>query len=285
MTSLHHIRAGRGDPPLVFIHAFGCDHTDWDAQIAQFSRRHEVVAVDLGGHGGTPARPEHARVETHADDVVNLLVALDLGPAVVIGNSLGCRIAMEVAARAPDQTRAVVLVDGSRLSPVGSGIHGALGGGASAERYREAMAQMFAQMFSPGFDPARKAAMTDRAVGVPAEVGAALLADIGRHDLEEMVGLLERIRVPVLAIQSTFITADGKRHMLSRGQTSPYLDLLREKIQRLSIKIVEASGHYPQVERPAETNAALKRFLSRTSSDQIGSFRGAEPPLASPFFS
>jgi len=63
MALLHHVYAGQGRPPLVFIHAFGCDHTDWDAQITKFSRRYAVVAVDLGGHGGTPARPGHARQE------------------------------------------------------------------------------------------------------------------------------------------------------------------------------------------------------------------------------
>lgn len=262
MALLHHVHAGQGGPPLVFIHAFGCDHTDWAAQIAKFSSRYAVVAIDLGGHGGTPARPDHARVEYHADDVINLIKASGLSPAIVIGNSLGCRIALEVAARAPEQTQAVVLIDGSRLSPVGSGVHGALGGGTATEEYPEAVRRMFAQMFSPGFDPVRKAAMTERALRVPAEIGAALLKDIGRHDLEEMDGLLERLHVPVVAIQSTFITADGRRHMLSHGETSPYLDLLREKVQNLSIEIIEASGHYPQVERPTETNAALERFLT-----------------------
>ena len=42
---------GDGDPPLLFVHGLGCDHTDFARQIEYFRHRHRVVAVDLRGHG------------------------------------------------------------------------------------------------------------------------------------------------------------------------------------------------------------------------------------------
>ena len=122
---------------------------------------------------------------------------------------------------------------------------------------------MFAKMFSPGFDPEKVAEMTERVTQVPPQLGVAFLEDIGRHDLEEMERLLEDIRVPVLALQSTYITPDGRRNSLVRDQYSLYLDLLQEKVRDLSIEIVPNCGHFPQVECPTETNAAIDAFIAR----------------------
>ncbi len=260
---IEHSDIGDGAPPLVFIHAFGCDHSDWDAQVAYFSPRHRCVAVDLGGHGATLGREGHSKVDVHGADVVALMKSLDLPPAIVIGNSLGCRVTMDISARAPELTKAVILVDGSRLSPSTSGDHAALGADSAPEGYQALARAMFDKMFSPGFDPAKVTEMTERATRVPPELGVALLADIGRHDLEEMERLLEDIRVPVLALQSTYITPDGMRHSLVPGQSSPYLDLLQEKVRDFSIEIIPECGHYPQIEYPAETNAAIEVFLAR----------------------
>jgi pimeloyl-ACP methyl ester carboxylesterase len=252
-----------GTPPLIFIHAFGCARSDWDAQLAHFAPTRTCIAVDLGGHGDTPAQPEHTTVEAHARDIVDLMIAHDLPPAVVIGNSLGCRVTLDMAGRAPERVCGLVLVDGSRLSPTGDTNHAALGADAGPEHYTSVARRMFAQMFSPDCDPAIVTAMAERAVSIEPAFGLALLADIGRHDLEEMERLLGSVSVPVLAIQSTQITADGQRHQLGVGQTSPYLDLLLATVSDLTIDIVTGSGHYPQVEQPAKVNAALETFLAR----------------------
>ncbi len=259
MTVLSYREAAGGAPALVFIHAFGCDGSDWAAQLAHFAPAHRCLAVDLGGHGDTAAEVRHGIVEEHGEDVVALLRALNIALPVVVGNSLGCRVALEVAARMP--VRGVVLVDGSRLASGGDGIHGALGGGATPERFEATVRAMFAQMFGPDIDPATAAAMTARATRVPAAIGLALLADIGRHDGVEMERLLAALTVPVLAIQSTRIDPDGRRHRLAAGDSSPYLDLLRAHVGDLAVEIVPGAGHYPQIEKPAATNAALRGFL------------------------
>ena len=42
---------GRGAPALVFVHGWSCDRRYWNAQMDYFADRHQVVAVDLAGHG------------------------------------------------------------------------------------------------------------------------------------------------------------------------------------------------------------------------------------------
>ncbi|MFT5448650.1 MAG: pimeloyl-ACP methyl ester carboxylesterase [Gammaproteobacteria bacterium] len=261
MSVIHHTRTGAGAPALIFIHAFGCARSDWDAQVVGFSSCYETVAVDLGGHGTTPAKPDHIRVEAHAEDVLDLMSGLDLRSCVIVGNSLGCRIALEVASRAPARTRAVVLVDGSRLGSPGITGHAALGNGVDAADYRDFVVGMFAKMFSPAFDPPRVSEMTRRAQALEPGFATRLLADVGRHDCEKMDELLAAVRVPLLAIQSTRITPDGQRISLSPGETSPYLELLKASVPGVAVNIIANSGHYPQIEQAHATNAALKAFL------------------------
>ena len=105
-----HSQLDGGIPPLIFIHAFGCARNDWDAQLKRFAPDHHCITV-----------------EAHARDIVDLMLAHDLSPAVVIGNSLGCRVTLDVSGRAPEHVRALVLLDGSRLSPSGATNHAALG--------------------------------------------------------------------------------------------------------------------------------------------------------------
>jgi pimeloyl-ACP methyl ester carboxylesterase len=262
-SSISYTDTGGGTPPLIFVHAFGCARSDWNAQAAFFAPRHRVITADLGGHGESAPRPAHVLVDTHGDDIIALMDTLALPPAVIVGNSLGCRVALNVADQAPRHVRALVLVDGSKLSQDGGGVHAALGDGARPADFQAIVRTMFAQMFSQNYDPASKAALTERASLVPPELGMALLADIGRYDLQDMERALKGLRLPVLVIQSTFIMPDGKRRPLASGQSSPYLDLLRRLIGDLSIQVIPDCGHYPQLEYPNQMNALLEAFLRR----------------------
>ncbi|HUQ75628.1 MAG TPA: alpha/beta fold hydrolase, partial [Burkholderiales bacterium] len=104
-------RSGAGSPPLVFIHGFTCSHEDWEAQRRALEATHEVIACDLPGHGRTPARLEDASIEHFGREVAQLLST----PSILIGHSMGCRVALQAAALRPDAVAGLVLVDGSRV--------------------------------------------------------------------------------------------------------------------------------------------------------------------------
>jgi pimeloyl-ACP methyl ester carboxylesterase len=261
MALIQHTRTGRGAPPLVLVHGFGCARSDWDEVVTHFSGRHETVAVDLGGHGASPGGPEHARIETHGADVAALVRSLDLPPAVLLGHSMGCRIAMEAALRAPERAKAVVLVDGSRLGEPGSTAWQQRGKAIEAMGYGTFVRAAFEQMFAPGYDKAAAARIVDRAVTRDPAIAGPLFADIGRYDAESMDRVLASLKVPLLVIQTTWTNPDGQRVSLAAGQSSPYLDLIRAKVPGARIEVIPATGHFPQLERPAETNAIIEDFL------------------------
>src|ERR1700733_9904869 len=118
MGLIHHVVAGDGRPTIVFVHGFGCAHSDWSAQIAHFSSRHQTVAVDLRGHGASPGPAQDCSIERYGGDVAEVMRALALPPAVLVGHSLGCRVVIEAALQVPRQTAGVILVDGSQFAAV-----------------------------------------------------------------------------------------------------------------------------------------------------------------------
>jgi len=261
MASIAYTRTGSGRPPLVFVHGFGCARSDWDAMVAHFKDRHETVAVDLGAHGTSPGTAEHRRIETHGTDVAALLAALDLPPAVIFGHSMGCRVAMDAALRVPERIKGVVLVDGSKLGEKGSTSYLKRSQALGAAGYQPFIRAAFEAMFSPGFDKARSAPVVQRALDRDASICGPLFADIGRYDAENFERIVGGIKVPMLAIQTTMTSPEGQRVAMKAGQTSDYLEVLKALKPDVQVDIIPDIGHFPQLEKPAETNAIIERFL------------------------
>ena len=91
-------RMGFGDP-LLLLHGFGSTRQDFAAVVPRLAQDFEVLAVDLPGHGGSPMLSAVPTVKALADTVADDLDAHGLGRVHVLGNSLGGRIALELARR------------------------------------------------------------------------------------------------------------------------------------------------------------------------------------------
>ncbi len=107
-----------GRETVVFIHGAGQDHTIWVLPTRYFARhQRNVLAVDLPGHGRSTG-PALRTVEEMADWMVRVLDTAGLKTAAVVGHSMGSLVALETAARHPDQIRAVAMVGISVPMPV-----------------------------------------------------------------------------------------------------------------------------------------------------------------------
>jgi pimeloyl-ACP methyl ester carboxylesterase len=105
-------RAGSG-PPVVLLHGWPGDHTDYEELAPRLTGRAEVVIPDLRGFGRSdkhlqpPAEAYSAAAQ--ARSVLGLIGELGLERPVVAGYDIGSRIAQTIARSAPEQVRALVV--------------------------------------------------------------------------------------------------------------------------------------------------------------------------------
>jgi pimeloyl-ACP methyl ester carboxylesterase len=254
---VHFVRAGKGAPPILFVHGFACGLGDWKFQFDFFSKTNQVVACDLRSHGQTPGRPQECSIEHYGGDVAALVNNLELHDVVLVGHSMGCRVVLEAARLVAKRVSRVVLVDGSR---------NATSDPDAAERAaRETVARLgypafaealFRQMF---FRPSAQAdAIVARAVKSSAEFGPELWPRVTRWDAGSMDAAFAAVRAPVLAIQSTTRNAQLQRAALKPGDTSPWLDYLKSRGAK--VEIIPDTGHFTQLEAPQQVNQLIEEF-------------------------
>jgi pimeloyl-ACP methyl ester carboxylesterase len=260
MTLIHQVVAGDSPPPIVFVHGFGCARSDWDAQVAHFSRRHQTTAVDLRGHGANSGSAAECSIERYGADVAEDMRELHL-PAILVGHSMGCRVVIEAALQAPAHTAAVILIDGSQFAPAMEAVLQQRF--AEPDGYATMVNGLFKDMFSTKIDPAVAAAVAVRASRLPRPIGEKMMSDMLRYDVGRLSASLACLRVPVMALQTTFTNENRERRSIQAGQSTPYLDMLRSTIPSVRVEIIPETGHFPQLEDSARTNALIGSFIGQ----------------------
>lgn len=243
---LYYEEAGQGAPPLLMIHGGGCDHTAFAPQIAHFQTRHRVVAGDLRGHGQSDAPVQEYSIPRFADDLIWLCERLDLRRPVLIGHSLGGRIALEVAAKNPALPVAVIAVESTILPLVRSMDVPPLAAALRAPGYREAAGAFFERtLFLPTDDPQRKVHLLEQMTSIPQHVLASAFANTFAWNGEEATAACT---VPLLLISGPTVTNDLAR--------------LRQLCPQVIHGQTVGAGHFNQLEVPHQANAMIERFLA-----------------------
>lgn len=102
-------RAGNG-PPLVLLHCLGVDHRFWDFA-SPLGANFTIYRYDLPGHGTTEIPKSAYDIEDLSDQLAAIMRAQGVGRASIAGISLGGLIAQDFAARYPEMTDKLILVD------------------------------------------------------------------------------------------------------------------------------------------------------------------------------
>ncbi len=106
-------------PSVVFIHGAGAGSGIWSMTMARVARDAHAIAVDLPGHGPSELGAlATLSLERYRDAVGELCGALDLGPSVLVGHSMGALVALELALAWPDRVRALILAAAAPKIPV-----------------------------------------------------------------------------------------------------------------------------------------------------------------------
>lgn len=238
--------------PLLLVHGHPFDRTMWRPQLARFGAHRRVLAPDLRGYGASTGR---AAVWTaFADDLAALLGALRVPRAVVVGLSMGGQIALELHRTHPAHVAGLLLADTTAAGETARAERLAL-----AERYlAEGMDPYAAEMLHRMIRPTAPAAVAEHVLTMmrttdPVGAAAAQRARADRPDYRD--GLAE-VAVPT----SVVVGADDDLTPLTEARA------IAERVPDAELSVVAGAAHLPNLERPAEFDAALSRLLTRVGT-------------------
>jgi pimeloyl-ACP methyl ester carboxylesterase len=250
-VTLAYEEAGRGDPPLVFIHGGFADHTHFTPQFDYFKRNHRVLAMDLRGHGESDKPQQDYTMTAYADDIHWLCQQVGIKKPIVIGHSMGGLIALETAARYPDYPAGIVVMD-TPIAPPAPFVEGLrqFAGALRTPMHREAVVQFLNQFIGFGDDPGRRSEVMNGMLGFAQHVGASSLESYVSYDT---IAAAAACKVPILYIGAGFGFADLAR--------------FKELTPQLMVAQTVGSGHYNQLEVPDQVNAMIERFIAVSGRD------------------
>lgn len=247
--------AGSGAAVLL-LHGVGGRRSQWTRQIRALSDQAAILAWDARGYGDSVG-PSVVSMGDFADDLLRTLDALGLEKVLVVGHSMGGRIAMEAASRAPQRFAGVVLSgaqasylahmsDDERATYVASR-RALFSDGAVPEDQAHAVA---AQVLpSTASDASRAEVATDLAALRPEGYLAALAASAGW----DRSSSLPNFEMPVTVLGGA----------LDRICPPEECERIATLVGQGPAKILEGVGHMPHIEAPDQITALLRDFLTR----------------------
>lgn len=117
---LNYVEKGTGFP-LILLHGNGENHEYFVHQIAYFSKKYRVIAIDTRGHGQSPRGEASFTIRQFADDLYGFMEEHSVEKAHILGFSDGGNIAMLFAMKYPEKVDRLILnganLDGSGVKP------------------------------------------------------------------------------------------------------------------------------------------------------------------------
>lgn len=246
---------GTGDP-IVFVHGFSGDRTNWYPMAKYLVGEHRVIALDLPPFGDSAHPPAPScTVDGHVEHLHAFVEALGLERFHLVGNSMGGHTAALYAARHADRVKTLALVDAAGVTmPVKSEGMRLLESGTNGfvVHSEEDVDRMMHLLFvdQPPLPPPLRRYMAQKESARSADIQR-WFTEYTSHNVP-MEPLLPSITMPTLVLW---------------GEQDRVLDVSmvgawRRGLPDATAVVMRAAGHVPMMERPDEAAAHYRRFLA-----------------------
>lgn len=249
-------------PPVFFVHGWACSVYSFRRNLAELAAAgFRVLTADLKGHGlsDKPTAPGEYDPEALSAHVLEILDALDVGRATLVGHSMGGALALDVAMREPERVCRLAL-----FSSVGLGEAGLIG--ALRLLTPRALGALYPHVVRRWMVPlvlraayGRRGGFSPRDVDeywAPTQFPEAVYA--ARAEAHEFVWSpvpAERLRTLACPALVVFGTRDRFVHARSARR-------LVEALPDVRLHFVEGAGHVVMEEAPDEVNRMLAEFVA-----------------------
>ena len=242
---------GQAEPALVFLHYWGGSSRTWAGVIRHLEGNHRTVALDFRGFGDSDKPATGYRIEELASDVTAALAELKVSRFILVGHSMGGKVAQFVASGHPAGLAGLVLV--GPASPHGFQV---------SEQQRERMIHAYEAAGSVAF--VRDNVMTKRPL--PDDLKAQVIEDSLK------VGAAARVAWPSVAIAQNIATAAASISVptLVIGGEFDQVDtpatLEKEVIgviRTARLEVIPGSGHLLPLEAAKEVSTLINSFVAQ----------------------
>ncbi len=256
---------GESGPPLVLIHGYTGDITDFRLQLPAFSPSYRILIIDLRGHGGSEAPTDRScySIDQFAADVEAFVDEIGFSHYHLLGHSMGGAVVQEIALRSPERLLSLTLFSTTDDFSV-AGSNGPL---QVWRDYRNKVAEeqgmeALSKLESPFPPPPH----------MPVERSEEMKARMAKMSVDSFIGSWNGlttwqgtngarsagIKAPTLVIYGELDTG-----FLVEGAKS-----LAKNIPNARLSRIPEAAHQSQWERPEVFNAALGAFLNVISGER-----------------
>jgi pimeloyl-ACP methyl ester carboxylesterase len=260
-----HVRVGGKGPAVVLLHGFGDTGDMWAPLATDLARDHTVVVPDLRGMGLSSIPEGGYDKKTQAGDIRGVLSALKIEHSVVIGHDIGTMVAFAYAARYPQLTDRLVVMDAPvpGITPWNDIVRSPMlwhfdFGGKDMERLVAGRERIYLDRFWNEFagNPAKVDEQTRqhyaKLYARPGAMHAAFaqFRSIRQDALDNEPVLHKHLSMPVLAV-------GGEK---SFGNNEAIV--MRNAADNVTEVVIPAAGHWLMEEAPVPTIKAVRDFIS-----------------------
>lgn len=251
-AKIHYQEAGSG-PVVILLHGLGGDASNWAMTVGPLSQKYRVIVPDQIGFGMSDKPFLNYRVATLVDFLAGFYKELKIERATLVGNSLGGFVSLAFALAHPERVDRIVLVDAAGYAMPKDINPRVLDGlnPSTRSQVKELLPLIFYNRQVFGGDAAVDALFARRVSAGDGYTIQRLIESIIRGD-DVLDGKLSAIKQPTLIIW-------GREDLLTPLAMG---ERFKKDIQGSELVIIEKCGHVPQLEKAAEFNAALMKFLA-----------------------
>ena len=249
---------GRG-APVVALHGLTATYVTFMGVAERLAGRRPLFAPDLRGRGDSDKIGPYG-IAQHARDVAQAMRALDLGPSLIVGHSMGAFIAAALAACEPELVAGVILVDGGFAFPMNESARQAFEAGLSKriaqlqQAYPPRTAYRDFWRGQPQFPPEEwspwiEAFLDYELGGEPPRLAPKASAEAVRVDLaeglktREIAQRFEAIRVPAVMLRAEAGFLPGQPPLYPE----PVMAEMRRSLPGLEVHTLQGTTHYTLV--------------------------------------
>jgi pimeloyl-ACP methyl ester carboxylesterase len=260
-----HVRVGGQGPTVVLLHGFGDTGDMWAPLAADLARDHLVVVPDLRGMGLSSHPDGGYDKRTQAGDIRSVLTQLGLDRAAIVGHDIGTMVAYAYAARYPDRTEKLVVMDAPvpGIPPWDEIVRSPLlwqfdFGGPDMERLVSGRERIYLDRFWNEFagDPSKIDEATRefyaKLYALPGTMHSAFaqFRSIRQDVRDNIASMATKLTMPVLAV-------GGEKSFGSNEAI-----VMRNAAVDVAELVIPNSGHWLMEEEPTVTIAAIRAFLT-----------------------